>query len=158
VVIFCAALAAAHASLIAPAALNAPFLAAGPLGLGLGKGLITGIPSITNVSSQTTAINHVAPAAPIAAALLAVAAVAPIALVNNGLIAKELITNGLISNGLLANGILGNRVIAGNGILANGIAAAHLAITTGHLGAPVILGIGRFGLPSALDSAKLFCK
>ncbi|GFS51525.1 hypothetical protein TNIN_41011, partial [Trichonephila inaurata madagascariensis] len=89
VVIFCAALAAAHASLIAPSVLGAPVLAAGPLGLGLGKGLIAGVPSIATVSSQRTAINHVAPAAP-----LAVAA-APIALAGNGLIANGLIGNGL---------------------------------------------------------------
>ncbi|GFS64395.1 hypothetical protein NPIL_648371, partial [Nephila pilipes] len=72
VVILCAALAAAQATLIAPAALGAPVLAAGPLGLGLGKGLIAGVPSVATVSAQRTAINHVAPAAP-----LAVAAAAP---------------------------------------------------------------------------------
>ncbi|GFX70494.1 uncharacterized protein TNCV_4474281 [Trichonephila clavipes] len=136
IVIFCAALAAAHASLIAPAALGAPILASGPLGLGLGKGLIAGVPSIATVSSQTAAINHVAPAAP-----LVVAAVAPIALAGNGLI-----SNGLIANGLVANGILGSGVIAGKGILANGIAAAPLAIGTGLLGAPVGLEIGKLGL------------
>ncbi|GIY88400.1 uncharacterized protein CEXT_801851 [Caerostris extrusa] len=67
VVIFCAALAAAHASLVGPLGLGAPVLAAGPLGLGLGKGLIAA-PAVATVSSQRTAINHVAPAAPIGAA------------------------------------------------------------------------------------------
>ncbi|GIY48164.1 uncharacterized protein CEXT_284651 [Caerostris extrusa] len=67
VVIFCAALAAVHASLVGPLGLGAPVLAAGPLGLGLGKGLIA-TPAVATVSSQRTAINHVAPAAPIGAA------------------------------------------------------------------------------------------
>ncbi|GBN15606.1 hypothetical protein AVEN_123929-1, partial [Araneus ventricosus] len=71
VVIFCAALAAAHASLVGPLGLGAPVLAAGPLGIG--KGLIAAAPAIATVSTQRTAINHVAPAARIAAA-------APIAL------------------------------------------------------------------------------
>ncbi|GBN62294.1 hypothetical protein AVEN_36304-1, partial [Araneus ventricosus] len=57
VVIFCATLAAAHASLAGPLGLGAPVLAAGPLGYG--KGLIAA-PAIATVSSQRTAINHVA--------------------------------------------------------------------------------------------------
>ncbi|GIX97325.1 uncharacterized protein CEXT_500391 [Caerostris extrusa] len=70
VVIFCAALAAAHASLVGPLGYGAygygaPVLAAGPYGLG--KGLIAA-PAVATVSSQRTAINHVAPAAPIGAA------------------------------------------------------------------------------------------
>ncbi|GFY75499.1 hypothetical protein TNIN_244221 [Trichonephila inaurata madagascariensis] len=137
---------------------DALVLAAGPLGLGLGKGLITSIPSIATVSSQRTTINHVAPAAPIAAAPLAVVTAAPIALANNGLIANGLFANGLVSNGLLANGILGNGVIGGNGILSNGIAAAPLAIGTGLLGAPVGLGIGKLslglGTPNGLRLSK----
>ncbi|GIY82698.1 uncharacterized protein CEXT_436651 [Caerostris extrusa] len=89
VVIFCVALAAAHASLIGTYGLGAPVLAAGPLGLG--KGLIAA-PAVATVSSQRTAINHVAPAAAIGAA-------APIALAN-GLVA---------GNGLLANGLYGRQ-------------------------------------------------
>ncbi|GIY58849.1 uncharacterized protein CDAR_75691 [Caerostris darwini] len=92
VVIFCAALAAAHASLVGTYGLGAPILAAGPLGIG--KGLIGAVPAVATVSSQRTAINHVAPAAAIGAA-------APIALAN-GLVA---------GNGLLANGL-----VAGNGL------------------------------------------
>ncbi|GIY48040.1 uncharacterized protein CEXT_729201 [Caerostris extrusa] len=166
VIIFCAALAAVHASLVGPLGLGAPVLAAGPLGLGLGKGLIAA-PAVATVSSQRTAINHVAPAAPIAAA-------APIALANglvgnglianglvgNGLVANGLVGNGLIANGLVANrvignGILANGVIAGNGILANGLVGGHgiagapLAIGTGLLGAPVGLGLG-LGLGKAI--------
>ncbi|GIY81475.1 hypothetical protein CEXT_66281, partial [Caerostris extrusa] len=40
VVIFCAALTAAHASLVGPMGLGAPIMAVGPLSLGLGKGMI----------------------------------------------------------------------------------------------------------------------
>ncbi|GIX97332.1 hypothetical protein CEXT_500421 [Caerostris extrusa] len=126
-----------------------PLLAAGPYGLGLGKGLIAA-PAVATVSSQRTAINHVAPAARIAAG--------PVALVGNGLIGNGLIGNGLygnglIGNGLIGNGYLGNGVIAGNGILANGLVAGHaglagapLAIGGGLLGAPVGLGVGKLGL------------
>ncbi|CAL1287729.1 unnamed protein product, partial [Larinioides sclopetarius] len=57
VVIFCAALAAAHASLVGPLGLGAPVLAAGPYGMG--KGMIAA-PAVATVSSQRTAINHVA--------------------------------------------------------------------------------------------------
>ncbi|GIY71485.1 uncharacterized protein CEXT_14171 [Caerostris extrusa] len=85
VVIFCAALAAAHASVVGTYGLGAPILAAGPLGIG--KGLIGAVPVVATVSSQRTAINHVAPAAAIGAA-------APIALAN-----------GLVGNGLIANGL-----------------------------------------------------
>ncbi|GFQ82091.1 hypothetical protein TNCT_196401, partial [Trichonephila clavata] len=60
VIIFCAALASCPCILIAPATLGAPVLAAGPLGLGLGKGLIAGVPSIAHRLIQRTAINHVA--------------------------------------------------------------------------------------------------
>ncbi|GIX76296.1 uncharacterized protein CDAR_418561 [Caerostris darwini] len=146
VVIFCAALAAVHASLVGPLGLGAPVLAAGPLGLGLGKGLIAA-PAVATVSSQRTAINHVAPAAPIGAA-------APITLAN-GLVGNGLIANGLIANRVIGNGMLVNGVIAGNGILANGpvtghgIAGAPLAIGTGLLGAPVGLGLG-LGLGKAI--------
>ncbi|GFY39360.1 hypothetical protein TNIN_151981, partial [Trichonephila inaurata madagascariensis] len=78
IIILCAALAAAHASLVGPLGYGAPIVAAGPLGLGLGKGLI-GAPAVATVSSQRTAINHVAPAAPIAAAAPLALAGAPIA-------------------------------------------------------------------------------
>ncbi|GIY84379.1 uncharacterized protein CDAR_278381 [Caerostris darwini] len=163
VVIFCAAVAAAHTSLVGPLGLGAPVLAAGPLGLGLGKGLIAA-PAVATVSSQRTAINHVAPATPIGAA-------APIALakglignglIGNGLIANRVLGNGILANGIIGNGLvanrvigngyLGNGVIAGNGILANGLVAGHgiagapLAIGTGLLGAPVGLGVGNLGL------------
>ncbi|GIY75553.1 uncharacterized protein CDAR_238431 [Caerostris darwini] len=141
VVIFCAALAAAHASLVGTYGLGAPVLAAGPLGLG--KGLIATAPAVATVSSQRTAINHVAPAAAIGAAT-------PIALAN-GLYAG----NGLIANGLYGNGVLANGVIAGNGILANGLVAGHgiaapLAIGNGLLGAPYGLGVGKVGLAAPL--------
>ncbi|GIY46563.1 uncharacterized protein CDAR_408181 [Caerostris darwini] len=144
IVIFCAALAAAHASLVGTYGLGAPVLAAGPLGLG--KGLIATAPAVATVSSQRTAINHVAPAAAIGAA-------APIALANglvgNGFIANGLVGNGLIANGLYGNGVLANGVIAGNGILANGLVAGHgiaapLAIGNG------LLGVGKVGLAAPL--------
>ncbi|GIY62419.1 hypothetical protein CDAR_50501 [Caerostris darwini] len=90
VVIFCAALAAAHASLVGPMGLAAPIMAAGPLGLGIGKGMIT------------------APVARVAAL---------IGLVGNGLIGNGMFANGLIANGVIAgNGILANGLIAGHGI------------------------------------------
>ncbi|GIX76302.1 hypothetical protein CDAR_418581 [Caerostris darwini] len=120
VVIFCAALAAAQASLVGAMGLGAPIMTAGPLGLGIGKGMIA------------------APVARIAA---------PIAL-TNGLVGNGLIANGLVANGVIANGMLANGVIAGNGILANGLIAGHgiagapLAIGTGLLGGPVGLGLG----------------
>ncbi|GIY97764.1 hypothetical protein CEXT_434791 [Caerostris extrusa] len=74
-------------SVVGTYGLGAPVLAAGPLGLG--KGLIGAVPAVATVSSQRTAINHVAPAA-------AIGATAPIALAN-GLVAG----NGLIANGLV---------------------------------------------------------
>ncbi|GIY32264.1 hypothetical protein CEXT_74311 [Caerostris extrusa] len=109
--LLCCTLAAAHASVVGTYGLGAPVLAAGPLGIG--KGLIGAVPAVATVSSQRTAINHVAPAAAIGAA-------APIALANglvgNGLIANGLVGSGLIANGLYGNGVLANGVIAGNGI------------------------------------------
>ncbi|GIY32961.1 hypothetical protein CEXT_292841 [Caerostris extrusa] len=120
--------------------------------LGIGKGLIGAVPAVATVSSQRTAINHVAPAAAIGAA-------APIALANglvgNGLIANGLVGNGLIANGLYGNGVLANGVIAGNGILANGLVTGHgiagpLAIGNGLLGAPYGLGVGKVGLAAPL--------
>ncbi|GBL66374.1 hypothetical protein AVEN_88588-1 [Araneus ventricosus] len=123
VVIFCAAFAAAQASLVGPLGLGAPVLAAGHLGYG--NGLIAA-PAVATLSSQRTAINHVAPAAPIAAAApLRYAAAAPLAL-SNGVIA---------GNGILANGL-----VAGHGL------AAPLAIGNGLLGAHYGLGVGRLGL------------
>ncbi|GIY99251.1 hypothetical protein CEXT_208801 [Caerostris extrusa] len=122
IVLLFAALTAAHASLVGPLGLGAPVLAAGPLGLGLGKGLIAA-PAVATVSSQRTAINHVAPAAPIGAA-------APIALAN-GLVGNGLIANGLVANGLVANGLIANRAI-GNGILANGIIGNGLVANQSH--------------------------
>ncbi|GIY46566.1 uncharacterized protein CDAR_408211 [Caerostris darwini] len=156
VVIFCAALAAAHASLVGTYGLVAPVLAAGPLGIG--KGLIGAVPAVATVSSQRTAINHVAPAAAIGAA-------APIALANglyagNGILANRVVAgNGLIANGLYGNGVLANGVIAGNGILANGLVAGHgiaspLAIGNGLLGAPYGLGVGKVGLAVPLGLGK----
>ncbi|GIY46588.1 hypothetical protein CDAR_408381 [Caerostris darwini] len=102
------------------------------------KGLIAA-PAVATVSSQRTAINHVAPA-------VAIGAAAPIALAN-GLVAG----NGLIAHGLIGNGVLANGVVAGNGILANGLVAGHgiagpLAVGNGLLGAPYGLGVGRLGL------------
>ncbi|GBN94120.1 hypothetical protein AVEN_160401-1 [Araneus ventricosus] len=65
VFIFFAALAAAYASLVGPYGWGAPVL---------GKALVAA-PAVATVSTQKTAINHVAPAAPVvAAAPLAVAA------------------------------------------------------------------------------------
>ncbi|GIY46586.1 uncharacterized protein CDAR_408371 [Caerostris darwini] len=97
VIIFCAALAAAHASLAGTYGLGAPVLAAGPLGIG--KGLIGAVPAVATVSTQRTAINHVAPAAAIGAA-------APIALANGLVAGNGLIANGLVGNGLIANGLI----------------------------------------------------
>ncbi|GFU24875.1 uncharacterized protein NPIL_154331 [Nephila pilipes] len=154
VVLFCAALAAAQASLIAPVGLGAPVLAAGPLGYG--KGLIASAPVIATVSSQKTAIDHIAPAAGIAVAA------APIALAGNGILGNGLAAhNGILSNGVIAgNGILANGVIAGNGILANGLAghgiqAAPLAVGTGLLGASYGLGAGYgLGYGAAINAAS----
>ncbi|GIY46569.1 uncharacterized protein CDAR_408241 [Caerostris darwini] len=129
VVIFCAAFVAAHASLVGTYGLGAPVLAAGPLGLG--KGLIATAPAIATVSSQRTAINHVAPAAAIGDA-------APIALANRLYAANGLVANGLIGNGLIANGLYGNGI------------AAPLAIGNGLLGAPYGLGVGKLGLAAPL--------
>ncbi|GFQ80980.1 uncharacterized protein TNCT_405721 [Trichonephila clavata] len=148
VVIFCAALAAAHASLVGPLGYGAPVLAAGPLGLGLGKGLI-GAPAIATVSSQRTAINHVAPAAPLGLAAAGLAA--PLGLAAAGLAAPLAVAAPIAAAGPLA---YGNGVIAGNGILANGLGlglaghglAAPLAIGNGLLGAPYGLGVGKLGL------------
>ncbi|GFY39361.1 uncharacterized protein TNIN_151991 [Trichonephila inaurata madagascariensis] len=174
VVIFCAALAAAHASLVGPLGYGAPVLAAGPLGLGLGKGLI-GAPAIATTSSQRTAINHVAPAAPLGlaaaglAAPLAVAAplaaAAPLAYGNGVIAGNGILANGvglgLAGHGLAAPLAYGNGVIAGNGILANGVGlaghglAAPLAIGNGLLGAPYGLGVGKLGLGLGLGKAIL---
>ncbi|GFQ94681.1 uncharacterized protein TNCT_569391, partial [Trichonephila clavata] len=94
VVLYCAAFAAAQASLLVPIGLGAPILEAGSLGYG--KGLIAGVPSVATVSSQKTAINHVAPAAGVAVAA------APVVLANNGIHGSGLIVN----NGILANGLV----------------------------------------------------
>ncbi|GIY32963.1 hypothetical protein CEXT_292851 [Caerostris extrusa] len=147
--------------------LGAPVLATEPIGLG--KGLIATAPAIATVSSQRTAINHVAPAAAIGAA-------APIALANrlvagngllanelnagNGLLANGLVGNGLIANGLYGNGVLANGVIAGNGILANGLVAGHgiagpLSKGNGLLGPPYGLGIRQVGLLQLLLDSVL---
>ncbi|GIY48152.1 hypothetical protein CEXT_284591 [Caerostris extrusa] len=88
VVIFCAALAAAHASLVGPIGLGAPVMAAGPLGIGIGKGMI---------------------AAPIG--------LVGNGLIGNGMIANGIIANGMLANGVIAgNGIIANGVIGGHGI------------------------------------------
>ncbi|GIY62428.1 hypothetical protein CDAR_50551 [Caerostris darwini] len=90
VVVFCAALAAAHASLVGPMGLGGPIMAAGPLGLGIGKGMIA------------------TPVARIAS---------PIGLVGNGLIGNGMLANGLIANGVVAgSGILANGLVGGHGI------------------------------------------
>ncbi|GFQ74419.1 hypothetical protein TNCT_94651 [Trichonephila clavata] len=130
-------------------------LAAGPLGLGLGKGLIPGVPSIATVSSQRAAINHVAPAAPIAAAPLAVAA--PIVLAGNGLITNGLIGNGLVSNGLVVNGI--------HELLEKESLPTELQLLLwllepvfSELPFVLVLENSVLELPLALDSAKQFCK
>ncbi|GIY62424.1 hypothetical protein CDAR_50531 [Caerostris darwini] len=116
VVIFCVALAAAHASLVGPMGLGAPLMAAGPLGIGIGKGMIA------------------APVARIAA---------PIGLVGNGLIGNGMLANGVIGNGMLANGVIaGNGILANRLVGGHGIAGAPLAIGTGLLGAPIGLGLG----------------
>ncbi|GIY84416.1 hypothetical protein CDAR_278601 [Caerostris darwini] len=94
-------------------------MAAGPLGLGLGKGMI---------------------AAPIG--------LVGNGLIGNGLIANRVIGNGILANGVIAgNGILTNRMLA-NGMLANGVIGGHgivgapLAIGTCLIGGPVGLGLG----------------
>ncbi|GFY75509.1 hypothetical protein TNIN_244321 [Trichonephila inaurata madagascariensis] len=142
VVIFCAALAAVHASLAGPLGYGAPLIAAGSLGLGLGKGLV-GVPAIATVSSQRTAINHVAPAAPIGAAA------APLAIAGAPIAVAARIAAAPIA--IAAPLAYGNGVIAGNGILANRIGAGYgiaepLAHGNGLLGAGYGLGVGRLGL------------
>ncbi|GFT18472.1 hypothetical protein NPIL_643331 [Nephila pilipes] len=82
-VIFCATLAPAQASLIAPATLGTPVLEAPPMGLGI------------------------APAPP-----LAVAAAAPVGIIANGFISNGIVANIIIGNGLIANRILANRIAA----------------------------------------------
>ncbi|GIY48156.1 hypothetical protein CEXT_284611 [Caerostris extrusa] len=169
VVIFCAALAAVHASLDGPLGLGAPVLAAGPLGLGLGKGAdrrpcsVHSVfpedrhqprrPCCTHWRRRTLAVvNGLVGNGLIANGLVGNGLIAN-GLVGNGLIANGILANGLIGNGLVANrvignGILANGVIAGNGILANGLVGGHgiagapLAIGSGLLGAPVGLGLG----------------
>ncbi|GFS67716.1 uncharacterized protein TNCV_4363881 [Trichonephila clavipes] len=150
IIILCAALAAAHASLVGPLGYGAPVLAAGPLGLGLGKGLI-GAPAVATVSSQRTAINHVAPAAPLAAAAPLALAGAPIAAGIAGVpiaagIAAAPITARIAAPVAVA---YGNGAIAGNGILANTIGygvAGPLTVGNGLLGAGYGLGVGKLGL------------
>ncbi|KAF8787630.1 hypothetical protein HNY73_009208 [Argiope bruennichi] len=134
VVIFCAALAASHASFVGPLGLGAPVLAAGPLGYG--KGLIAA-PAVATVSSQRTAINHVAPAAPVAAVaplgyatpivggpiLAAAPAVATVSTQRTAInhVAPAASVAAIAPLGYAAAPIvLTNGVIAGNGILATG--------------------------------------
>ncbi|XP_055941826.1 cuticle protein 63-like [Argiope bruennichi] len=80
IAIFCAALAVAHASLVGPYGWGAPVygktVVAAPALVApvYGKALVAA-PAVATVSTQKTAINHIAPAAPVvAAAPLAVAA------------------------------------------------------------------------------------
>ncbi|GFR07397.1 hypothetical protein TNCT_433571 [Trichonephila clavata] len=134
IIILCAALAAAHASLVGSLGYGAPVVAAGPLGLGLGKGLI-GAPAIATVSSQRTAINHVAAAAPLALAGAPIAAGIAGVPIAAGIAAAPL--------------AYGNGAIAGNGILSNTIGygvAGPLALGNGLLGAGYGLGVGKLGL------------
>ncbi|GBM40174.1 hypothetical protein AVEN_100581-1 [Araneus ventricosus] len=149
IVILCAALAAAHASLLA-----APLVSTGISAesrqqdawgnYAYGYDIRDGATGSMNAKVEVG--KAVAVAAP-----LGLAAAAPIALAN-GLVAG----NGLLANGVIAgNGILANGVIAGNGILANGLVAGHglaapLAIGNGLLGAPIGLGVGRLGLAAPL--------
>ncbi|GFT33540.1 uncharacterized protein NPIL_160221 [Nephila pilipes] len=165
IVILCAALAAAHASLVGPMGYGAPVVAAGPLGLGLGNGLI-GAPAVATVSSQRTAINHVAPAgglglagaglglarAGLAAAPLAIAG-APIAAgIAAAPIAARIAAAPIAVAAPVAAAapiVYGNGAIAGNGILANRIGygvAGPLALGNGLLGAGYGLGLGKVGL------------
>ncbi|GFU24877.1 uncharacterized protein NPIL_154351 [Nephila pilipes] len=118
IVLFCAALAATQASLIAPIGLGAPVLAAGHLGYG--KGLIAAAPAIATLSSQKTAINHVAPAAGIAVAT------APVALVNNGILGNGLVAGHGIRSAPLAigSGLLGSPYGIGAGYHGLGYGAA----------------------------------
>ncbi|GFR15832.1 uncharacterized protein TNCT_116261 [Trichonephila clavata] len=132
VVIFCAALAAAHASLAGPLGYGAPVLTAGHLGLGLGKGLIAA-PAVATVSSQKTAINHVAPAAPVVAA-------APLAYGYNGILA-----NGLYAGHGLAGPLAYGHGLAGPLAYGHGL-AGPLGYGHGLVGAPYGLGVGKLGL------------
>ncbi|GFQ80984.1 uncharacterized protein TNCT_405731 [Trichonephila clavata] len=141
IIILCAALAAAHASLVGSLGYGAPVVAAGPLGLGLGKGLI-GAPAIATVSSQRTAINHVAPAAPLAAAAPLALAGAPIAAgiagvpIAAGIAAAPIAARIAAPVAVAAPLAYGNGAIAGNGILANTIGygvAGPLALGNGLL-------------------------
>ncbi|GIY66241.1 hypothetical protein CDAR_427931 [Caerostris darwini] len=123
VLIICAALAAAQASVM------------GSIGYRMGKGMVA-VPTIATVSSQKAVINHVAPAA-----LVAVAA-APVALVGNGMLGNGvMVGNGMLGNGIIAgNGMLGNGIIGGHGMLGNGIMVGN-----GMLGNGVIAGNGMLG-------------
>ncbi|CAL1293134.1 unnamed protein product [Larinioides sclopetarius] len=107
VVIFCAAFAAAHASVVGPYGWGAPVL---------GKALVAA-PAVATVSTQKTAINHVAPAAPVVAA-------APFAVA------------GPYAAGPYAAGpyALGSGLVAGHGLAAP------------FVGAPYGLGVGKLGL------------
>ncbi|GFQ93299.1 uncharacterized protein TNCT_431781 [Trichonephila clavata] len=181
VVLFCAAFAAAQASLLSPIGLGAPILEAGSLGYG--KGLIVGVPSVATVSSQKTAINHVAPTAGVAVAT------APVVLANNGIHAsyghgagyglgygaalnavsnqKSLINHVapvaprvavaaapvVASHGILDNGLVGGYGIASNGVVAgNGILANGLVAGHGIRSAPLAISTGLLGAPYGLGA------
>ncbi|GFY43075.1 hypothetical protein TNIN_500191 [Trichonephila inaurata madagascariensis] len=123
--------------------LNTGLLGA-PYGHGAGYGLGYGA-ALNAVSTQKTAINHVAPVAP----RVAVAAAPVVGPWNPA--------NGLVGG----YGIASNGVVAGNGILANGLIAGHgirsapLAISTGLLGAPYGLGSGYgLGYGAAINAAS----
>ncbi|XP_055942482.1 cuticle protein 63-like [Argiope bruennichi] len=118
IVIFCAALAAAHASLVGPYGWGAPVY---------GKALVAA-PAVATVSTQKTAINHVAPAAPVAAA-------APLAVATPYAAAPYAYGAGLVAgHGLAAPYAYGAGLVAGHGLAAP------------FVGAPYGLGVGKLGL------------
>ncbi|GIY71475.1 hypothetical protein CEXT_14111 [Caerostris extrusa] len=142
VVIFCVALAAAHASLIGTYGLGAPVLAAGPLGFG--KGLIAA-PAVATVSSReppSTTLHQQLPLAP------------PHPLLANGLVAG----NGLLANGLYGNGVLANEVIAETASSPTDSSpdteSPHPSLSATVFSEPHGLGVGKVGLaaPLGLDS------
>ncbi|KAF8787652.1 hypothetical protein HNY73_009229 [Argiope bruennichi] len=111
VLVLCAALAAVHASFIAPVGYGAPILSAGPLGIG--KGLIA-TPAVATVSSQKAVINHVAPAARVA--------VAPAHI-------------GVASHGILSNGFVGRHAIAAAPLTVGaGLYGTPIALGVGNIG------------------------